>query len=482
MRLFATTVSILFLLVNDSATSVLSEPAPTNKSNIPDPGGEDWGYLDVRPGAHMFYWLYTSTAASDPTTLPIVIWLQGGPGAGGSGHGNFKGMGPLDLELKPRNTSWVHHVNILYLDNPVGAGYSYVDDLKDLANNATGIALDLVSFMKLFYEKYPDFKETPVYCFSQSYGGKMAAHFGLEMANAMKAGEIESNFKGVALGSAWISPIDSTTSWAPYLLQAGLVDTSRFKMIDKYAAKCRTLVEKGEWKRATRCWSNTEVLITILTHKVDFYNIMYKTSPTLGKSDLQTDDEDEEDNEVQTRAFDFNFRSDDENGLSINDLMNGPVFDKLSATLHHLNHWSDQSADVFKANWVDFMKPAVDIVEKLLEETNLTVAVDNGQLDLICNTPAQLIWAENMKWSNVSDWIRAPRNAFTVNGFTEGFVKRYGRFSFWWVNRAGHSIPYDNPLGSIVMMRDIVGLPREENAGITEEYLAESKKILDKIF
>ncbi|XP_059473210.1 retinoid-inducible serine carboxypeptidase-like isoform X2 [Neocloeon triangulifer] len=448
--------------------SVLFEPAPTNKSNIPDPGGEDWGYFDVRPGAHMFYWLFTSTSASDPTSIPIVIWLQGGPGLGGSGYGNFKGMGPLDLELNPRNTSWVHHVNVLYLDNPVGSGYSYVDDLKDLATNATGIALDLVSFMKLFYEKYPDFKETPVYCFSQSYGGKMAAHFGLAMANAMRAGEIESNFKGVALGSAWISPIDSTTSYAPYLLQAGLIDTRRFKMIDEYAAKCRTLVEEGKWERATGCLSNMEFLIKVFTHQVDFYNIMYKTSPRRGKSDRRND------NQVQTRGFDLNFRPDDDinDGSALIDLMNGPVFDKLNATLHYLHHWNNQSTDVLQANWADFMKPAVDVVETLLEETNITVAVNNGQLDLICNTPGQLIWAENMKWSNVSDWIQAPRNAFSVNGFTEGFVKRFGRFSFWWINRAGHSIPYDNPLGSIVMMRDIVGLPREENAEITAQYFA----------
>jgi len=74
---------------------------------IPGQGGEDWGYMDVRAGAHMFYWLYTSTAAADPTTLPIVIWLQGGPGAGGTGYGNFEEMGPLDVNLQPRNSSWV---------------------------------------------------------------------------------------------------------------------------------------------------------------------------------------------------------------------------------------------------------------------------------------------------------------------------------------------------------------------------------------
>lgn len=69
----------------------------------------------------------------------------------------------------------------MFIDNPVGAGYSYVDNLNQLATDVNGIATDLTEFMKLFYVKYPEFIDTPVYCFSQSYGGKMAAEFGLYM-------------------------------------------------------------------------------------------------------------------------------------------------------------------------------------------------------------------------------------------------------------------------------------------------------------
>ena len=36
---------------------------------------QTWGYVTVRPEAHMFWWLYGSTA-SDRDTRPLVIWLQ----------------------------------------------------------------------------------------------------------------------------------------------------------------------------------------------------------------------------------------------------------------------------------------------------------------------------------------------------------------------------------------------------------------------
>lgn len=34
-----------------------------------------------------------------------------------------------------------------------------------------------------------------------------------------KAGTIDVNLQGVALGDAWISPVDTVLSWADYLLQ-----------------------------------------------------------------------------------------------------------------------------------------------------------------------------------------------------------------------------------------------------------------------
>lgn len=98
-------------------------------SVIPD---QAWGYVSVRPEAHMFWWLYgCSNASVVRDQQPLVVWLQvlltlspasplsqlrltslpfpqGGPGASSTGFGNFLEIGPLNLELKPRNTTWVH--------------------------------------------------------------------------------------------------------------------------------------------------------------------------------------------------------------------------------------------------------------------------------------------------------------------------------------------------------------------------------------
>lgn len=44
-------------------------------------------------------------------------------------------------------------VNVVFVDNPVGTGYSYVEDPKLLPRNNTAIAHDLIKFMSGFFVK-----------------------------------------------------------------------------------------------------------------------------------------------------------------------------------------------------------------------------------------------------------------------------------------------------------------------------------------
>lgn len=146
------------------------------------PGEQDWGYVTVRPGGHMFWWLYYTTAdVSSCTERPLLIWLQGGPGASSTGYGNFAELGPLDIDLKERNHTWVKNANVLFIDSPVGTGFGYADSPKAFARTNKQIALDLVEVLRAFYNQIPEFEQVPLYILSESYGGKVAAEFAFEL-------------------------------------------------------------------------------------------------------------------------------------------------------------------------------------------------------------------------------------------------------------------------------------------------------------
>ncbi|RDA85724.1 hypothetical protein CP532_5939 [Ophiocordyceps camponoti-leonardi (nom. inval.)] len=73
-----------------------------------------------------FYWFFP--AQEKPEESPIVVWLNGGPGAS-SMAGVFAENGPcrIDKNLKqtPNPDSWNKKYNMLYLDQPMHVGYSH---------------------------------------------------------------------------------------------------------------------------------------------------------------------------------------------------------------------------------------------------------------------------------------------------------------------------------------------------------------------
>lgn len=114
--------------------------------------------------------------------VTFVVFL-GGPGMPSSGYGNFMEIGPLDINLERRSYSLIQDFNILFIDNPVGVGYSYVDgnETKTPKNNEE-IGEDLFRFLKIFMNKKEDFHNVPLYIFGESYGGKMVVEFACQIA------------------------------------------------------------------------------------------------------------------------------------------------------------------------------------------------------------------------------------------------------------------------------------------------------------
>ena len=87
--------------------------------------------LDSNNSAEMFFWYFPAQEAR-VKNAPLVIWLQGGPGSS-SMIGLFHELGPLqfvDEQLHLRKETWNKHFNLLFIDNPVGTGYSFVNKTK----------------------------------------------------------------------------------------------------------------------------------------------------------------------------------------------------------------------------------------------------------------------------------------------------------------------------------------------------------------
>ncbi|XP_062140043.1 retinoid-inducible serine carboxypeptidase-like isoform X4 [Drosophila sulfurigaster albostrigata] len=391
------------------------------------PGEQDWDHVEVRKGAHLFYWLYYTTAnVSSFEERPLVIWLQGGPGLASTGSGCFKQLGPIDIEGQPRASNWVQHMNVLFIDSPVGTGFSYVESFGEYPQNNTQIALDLVTLMSDFLRSHPEFQSVPLHIFSESYGGKMAPEFALELYLAHQRGEVQCQLKSVVVGNPFTSPMDTFLSYAPYLLQMGIVDHDGYTQIKGATDELSRLISAGEMEKAII--QNTEFLNMIekITSKIFIYNIQRRRHV-----------DDAPGYSTDPKMFDF---------------MVNNVTTALNLT--HMAKWRELNKLVFYNLRFDIFKPAVHIVTRLLDETPLRVGVYSGVLDFMCATPGTVNWINRMSWRHKQEYVDATRKPFRSDGFLEGYEKQGGNFSMFWVLRAGHMVQQDNLVAMSHILRE----------------------------
>ncbi|CAH0551590.1 unnamed protein product [Brassicogethes aeneus] len=382
---------------------------------------QEWGHANIREGAHMFWWLYYTNADVDNyTDRPLIIWLQGGPGMPGSGYGNFVEIGPLDSNFKEKDYTPAEDFNILFIDNPVGVGYSYVEDNStSLPQNNKDVADDLMRFFEIFIKEKPEFLKTSIYIFGESYGGKMVVEFAYQIMKEQKQKKKNRwNLKGIGLGNSFISPINYIRSYAPFALHLGLVDKNGFTRIDEWAAHIEHLVTTKKFEEA---WIAENTMVNILIGEmpgIDIYNFNARLNISLKPGYL---------------SYIPRF----------SEIMNGEVKDNLSITQNI--EWQFFSNEVYEKLAADVIKPVTKKIEVLLNNTDIKIIVYNGVLDFLVNTAGTRLWMNNLKWKHKDEWRELRQTPFEVEqDVAEGYYKKYGNLILYVIFRAGHSVPVDN--------------------------------------
>ncbi|KAF8039525.1 hypothetical protein BT93_B1903 [Corymbia citriodora subsp. variegata] len=423
-------------------------------------GSEEWGYVEVRPKAQMFWWLYRSpNRVEDPSKpWPVILWLQGGPGASGVGIGNFQEIGPLDANLKPRNSTWLRKADLLFVDNPVGTGYSFVEDQELFVKTDEEAATDLTTLLRKIFNRNQSLQNSPLYIVGESYGGKYAVTLALSILKAIEAGKLKLKLGGVALGNSWISPEDFVFSWAPLLKDVSRLDDNGVKSCDSVARKIRQQLRSRQYTGATDSWRELEGVVSASSNSVDFYNFLLDS----GMGPLSTAAA-ELAQELSTKRYSNYLRTSANYDGNFDTLMNVIVKKKLRIIPANFR-WGEQSGSVFSVLEGDFMKPRIEEVDELLAK-GVNVTIYNGQLDLICATKGAEAWIKKLEWEGLKTFLsleRTPLYCGTGSGTgsgTKAFKRSYKNLHFYWILGAGHFVPVDQPCVSLDMVAAITQSP-----------------------
>ncbi|KIH52969.1 serine carboxypeptidase [Ancylostoma duodenale] len=162
------------------------------------------GFLKGSDTHMLHYWLVEAELAN-PGDAPLLLWLNGGPGSS-SLEGLFFENGPFRIDKDgftvTRNPySWNKFANILYLESPVGVGYSYSTDgvLPQYSDELT--AAENYAALVDFFNLYPEYRTRPFYTTGESYAGVYIPTLSALLIKGIQNGTLNINYKGLAIGN-----------------------------------------------------------------------------------------------------------------------------------------------------------------------------------------------------------------------------------------------------------------------------------------
>ncbi|XP_073356714.1 serine carboxypeptidase-like 51 [Aegilops tauschii subsp. strangulata] len=400
-------------------------------------GSELWGYVEVRPKAHLFWWYYKSPQrVSTPSTpWPTVLWLQGGPGASGVGIGNFLEVGPLDVHLNPRNSTWLQKADLIFV-----VSQSY----KLLLLHASCFFLTrprrfdvdrLITCVDGWLDAWQwQWQDNPV-----GVGYSYA-----ENGSAL----VTSDWEAAADATALLKALATELSYAPLLLDVSRLDDNAGDAAKGKAATVKEQIAVGQFAAAWNSWTDLLLFIESKSASVDTYNFLLEAGmdPVSAASSSSVAAV----SNAQTMKYStYLSRKEVASGPNtISGIMNGVIKEKLKIIPSNLT-WQGISELVYNA-----------LVDELLSY-GVNVTVYNGQLDVICSTIGAEAWVQKLKWDGLKNFTSLPRQPLYCGSskVTQAFVRSYKNLHFYWILQAGHFVPADQPCIALSMISSITQSP-----------------------
>ncbi|KAK4804017.1 hypothetical protein SAY86_003834 [Trapa natans] len=414
-------------------------PAPLfPKESLPTKSG----YLPVHPttGSAMFYAFYE---AQQPTSrlseVPILVWLQGGPGCS-SMIGNFYELGPWrvtassppagqsveHLSLEPNPGSWNRLFGLLFLDNPIGVGFSIAATNQDIPRDQHSVAEHLFTAITAFLKLDPELNSRPIYITGESYAGKYLPSMGYYILKKNSRLPISRrvNLAGVAIGNGLTDPVTQVATHAVNAYYSGLINEAQKGELEEAQSEAVRLTRMGNWSAATDARSRVLRLLQNMTALATLYDFSRK-EPYRTEWVMKL---------LQSKEAKAAMRA--KESIEFKECS-----DEVGALMH---------ADVMKS-----VKPMVEFMLGSLGE-GLRVLLYQGHLDLRDGVVSTEAWVRTIDWDGIESFLTSGRKVWRVKGELAGFVQKWGSLSHVVVLGAGHLVPTDQPINSQAMIEDWV--------------------------
>ncbi|XP_073148539.1 serine carboxypeptidase-like 17 isoform X2 [Henckelia pumila] len=407
------------------------------------------GYISLGENGERQLFYHFAESEGDPDKDPLLFWITGGPGCSGFSALVYE-IGPLafdfstfngslpDLVLSPY--SWTKIASIIFIDAPVGTGFSYINTSQVYTSSDTKSTSDYDMFLRKWLLNHPSFVKNRLYVGGDSYGGKMVPMVALEIVKGNEAGlQPRIRLKGYLTGNSPISTEQTLNERIPYAHRMALIS-------DEYYERARRSC-KGEYVNPDP--NNYECLhvLQLIEECTNNINDKHILVPKCTLPPPKDDDFTQRRMIIENDPIDFLLMSKQEDAYWC--LLNNHVTSYVWANDPSVQEALYVRKGTIKDDWKRCNKSLLyeRDVESVLPHHQLLLhkgyeaLVYSGDHDMVVPYTSTVKWIRGLNLTIEDEW-----RPWTVDGQVAGYTEKYKKndlayLTFATVKGAGHTAP-----------------------------------------
>lgn len=405
------------------------------------------GFLDagVKDGKKVSIHYVLVESERDPQTDPVVLWLNGGPGAS-SLFGLFVELGPLRLQdgtatLVRNEFAWTKRASVLFLNSPAPVGFSYCEepngDFRSCgAWNDSSVAFHNKQALDSFLVKHPKFKQNDWIFAGESYGGVYVPTLVREI---ISTGSPKMKVRGMVIGNGCMGTdvlcLADGDYWWRILALYGHAQISQ-AAFEQFDVDCGKTLRRGV--ATQKCKEHAAALEKQVGY-FDEYNVYSECwyAPDFKKVKL----------DVSPPAVCINkFCGGD---IEVKHYVDIPEVRKALNIPNNAMFWSSDNGEGFDYDFTERdLRPFY--VQLAKHHPYIRVLIYSGDVDISVSVFAAQNWTRNLGLEETEAW-----RPWTLDGGREiaGYVTRYeGDFDFTTIRGSGHFVPQYKSRAALEML------------------------------
>jgi len=399
--------------------------------------------IDEEHDTNFFYWFVESQR--DPTTDPVLLWMNGGPGASSlmgffSEHGPFR-PSPDGQNLEMYDYSWNQIANIIYLEAPIGVGFSYSSDPAEYITNDNKTAKQNYQFLLNWFDMFPEFKANDFYITGESYGGKYCPELASIVLDGIQNGSTPwLNMKGVMVGnpgteSDWYGA-PNEYAFMTFLYEHMLIPQAAYQDIyttcgwENFLSDCN-----GDYTNpSAACKSAVLKAVTYIPRPIDVYDVYAPVcldNPAAKQFSRYVS---------SWHPLSLYYPDNTTFYPCIDDYMTSYLNQPSVQQAIHVNPtaWSYISDQMVYLR--EFKYSVVPLWQRFIDETDWRILIFSGDVDAAVPTIGTQRWINCLNLPVKNRW-----RPWYYNNQTAGIREDFEGLSFITIKGAGHMVPYYLP-------------------------------------